>query len=75
MSKYTAKEYQKLLLAVFDFAITEEKRNFKQTIENPHDPNKLFYLEGYINGLKEAKRKVECSNFLLEDIPDLIQTK
>lgn len=68
MPKYTAKEYRGLLLSVFDFAIAEEKRNFKNLIEGPHDPNKLYFLEGYINGLKEAKRKVECSDFLLEDI-------
>lgn len=52
---YTAEEYRNLMISIMDMAIYEEETE-RYDID--------AYQAGYIAGLREAKRKLEVSEFL-----------
>lgn len=67
MSK-TAKDYQTTLKFVFDFAISQEKVILDDIIRSPKSSDEtLAYQRGVIAGLREARRKLDASDFLVED--------
>ena len=61
---YTAEEYRKLMISVITMAIREAENERYDTDRPRKTGEKLLYLDGYIAGLEEAKRKLEVSEFL-----------
>ena len=61
---YTAEEYRKLMISVITMAIREAENERYDTDSPRKTRERLLYLDGYIAGLEEAKRKLEVSEFL-----------
>ena len=61
---YTAEEYRKLMISVITMAIREAEDERYDTDSPRKTGIRLSYLDGYIAGLEEAKRKLEVSEFL-----------
>lgn len=62
----TAKEYQTALKVVFDFAVSQEETVLNEILQSPHiSDDTIAYHRGVIAGLKEAKRKIDVSDFLI----------
>lgn len=61
---YTAEEYRNLMIGVMNMAIHEEEAERYDTNKGTRPGTTLAYQDGYIAGLKEAKRKLEVSEFL-----------
>ena len=61
---YTAEEYRKLMISVITMAIREAENERYDTDSSRKTGERLLYLDGYIAGLEEAKRKLEVSEFL-----------
>lgn len=61
---YTAEEYRNLMISVITMAIYEEESERYDTSKGSRPGTTLAYQDGYIAGLREAKRKLEASEFL-----------
>ena len=61
---YTAEEYRNLMISVITMAIREAEKERYDTDSPRETGERLLYLDGYIAGLEEAKRKLEVSEFL-----------
>ena len=60
---YTAEEYHNLMIGVMNMAIHEAEKEWEE--EKRFDNDCLnHYNKGFLNGLKEAKHKLEASEFL-----------
>lgn len=61
---YTAEEYRNLMIGVMNMAIREEESERYDTSKGTRPGTTLAYQDGFIAGLREAKRKLEVSEFL-----------
>ena len=61
---YTAEEYRNLMISVITMAIREAENERYDTDSPRKTGERLLYLDGYIAGLEEAKRKLKVSEFL-----------
>ena len=60
---YTAEEYRNLMIGVMNMAIREAEQDYEKERVYRDEFASQFNL-GYVQGLKEAKRKLEVSKFL-----------
>lgn len=65
---YTAEEYRNVMIGVITMAIYEEEKVLDHILQDTRKPiGTVEYQEGIIAGLKEAKRKLEVSEFLTQN--------
>ena len=64
---YTAEEYRNVMIGVISMAIYEEEKALDYILQDTRKTiGTVEYQEGIIAGLKEAKRKLEVSEFLTQ---------
>ena len=64
---YTAEEYRNVMIGIISMAIYEEEKVLDHILQDARKPiGTVEYQEGIIAGFKEAKRKLEDSEFLTQ---------